>query len=106
MLYLFITDKSQAVLPYKQHTQSAQDYNFGCYTGILFNISINDLLFFVALAFLYNFGDNNTLSAFATTVLRLNKILESQSEVVIDWFKKNKMVVNLDKFQANKYYNK
>ena len=28
------------------------------------------------------------------------KILESESEVVIDWFKKNRMVVNPDKFQA------
>ena len=28
------------------------------------------------------------------------KILESESEVVIDWFKKNRMVVNQDKFQA------
>ena len=28
------------------------------------------------------------------------KILKSESEVVIDWFKKNRMVVNPDKFQA------
>ena len=42
----------------------------------------------MALASLYNFADDNTL------------ILESESEIVIDWFKKNKMVVNPDKFQA------
>ena len=52
------------------------------------------------LASLYNFADDNTLSAFATTVSELIKILESESEVVIDWFKINKMVVNPDKFQA------
>ena len=40
------------------------------------------------------------IAAFVTAVLRLIKILESKSEVVIDWFKKNKMVVNPDKFQA------
>ena len=68
---------------------------------ILFNQSINDFFLFVALACFYNFKDDNTLSAFATTVSRLIKIIESESEVVIDWFKKNKMVVNLDKFQAN-----
>ena len=67
---------------------------------ILFNLSINDLFFFVVLASLYNFADDNTLSAFTTTVSRLIKILESESEVVIDWFKKSKMVVNPDKFQA------
>ena len=54
----------------------------------------------MALASIYNFADDNTLSAFATTVSRLIKILESESEVVIDWFKKNKMVVNRDTFQA------
>ena len=39
-------------------------------------------------------------SAFADTVSGLTKILESESEVVIDWFKKNKMVVYSDKFQV------
>ena len=42
----------------------------------------------------------HTLSAFAPTVSRLIIVLESESEVVFDWFKKNKMVVNQDKFQA------
>ena len=54
----------------------------------------------MVLASLYNFADDNTLSAFATIVSELIKILESESEVVIDWFKINKMVVNPDKFQA------
>ena len=54
----------------------------------------------MALASLYNFSDESALSAFSTTVSRLIKILESESEDVIDWFKKNKMVVNSDKFQA------
>ena len=67
---------------------------------IFFNLSINNLFFFVVLTSLYNFADDNTLSAFATTVSELIKILESESEVVIDWFKINKMVVNPDKFQA------
>ena len=40
------------------------------------------------------------LSTFATTISRLIKILEFVSDVVIDWFKKNEMVVNSDKFQA------
>ena len=39
-------------------------------------------------------------SAFANTVSGLTKILESESKVVIDWFKKNKMVVYSDKFQV------
>ena len=44
--------------------------------------------------------DDNTLFAFATTASRLIKIFESESEVIIDWFKKNMMVVSTGKFQA------
>ena len=54
----------------------------------------------MALASLYDFIDDNTLSVFATTFSRLIKIFESEHEVVIDWFKKNRMVVNPDKFQT------
>ena len=39
-------------------------------------------------------------SAFAPTISRLITILEFVSEVVLGWFKKNKMVANPDKFQA------
>ena len=48
----------------------------------------------------YNFVDDNTLFTLATTASRLIKIFESESEVIIDWFKKNMMVVSTDKFQA------
>ena len=67
---------------------------------ILFNLSINYLFFFVVLPSLYNSANDNTLSGFATTVSILIKILEPKSEVVVDWFKKNKMVANSDKFQV------
>ena len=40
------------------------------------------------------------MSPLNATVPGLIKTLESESEVVIIWFKKNKMVVNPDKFQA------
>ena len=67
---------------------------------ILFNLSINDLFLFVTLASLYNFADDNTLSAFATIGSELIAMLEPESEVVLDSSKKYKMVVNSDKFQA------
>ena len=90
---------------YEQQTQPAQDYNFGCPTRIHFEVDYfqpinNDLFYFVSLSSLYNFADNNTLSAFTTTVSTLIKILGSESEIAIDWFKENKMVVNPHKFQA------
>ena len=67
---------------------------------ILFNLTVNYFFFLVALASRYSFADNDTLFALATTVSRLIKSLESKSEVAIDWFNRNKMVLNPDKFQA------
>ena len=67
---------------------------------IFFNLSINDLFFFVSDVLLHNFADDNTLCAFAETILELIDILQPGSEIVIDWFKNNKMIANADKFQA------
>ena len=66
----------------------------------LFNLSINDLFFFILIASVHNFADDNTLSAFAENVSKLINILQSESEVITDWFKKNQMIVNPDKFQV------
>lgn len=52
----------------------------------------------MALASLYNFADDNNLSAVVAIVSRFIKTLETESEVIIDWFKKNKTVANPDKF--------
>ena len=58
---------------------------------LFFNLSINDLFFFVSDVSLHNFADDSTLSAIAETVLELIDILQSGSKIVIDWFKSNKM---------------
>ena len=102
--YSYLTNRRQCVRINNTHSQ-LETIISGAPQGsilgpILFNLSINDLFFFVVLASLYNFADDNTLSACAATVSELIKILESESEVVIDWFKIKKMVVNPDKFQA------
>ena len=47
-----------------------------------------------------NFADDNTLSAWGVTVSKLIDTLESESNIAIDWFRKNKMIINQDKFQA------
>ena len=49
---------------------------------------------------MYNFADDNSLSAIAKTVAELKNTLQSESEIVINWFKNNKMIVNTEKFQA------
>ena len=67
---------------------------------ILFNCFFNDFFYFIKQATVHNFADDNTLSAFAYSIQELIKILESESEIAIKWFKDNKMIVNPDKFQA------
>ena len=49
---------------------------------------------------MHNFADDNSLSAVAKTVTELKNTLQSESEVITNWFKNNKMIVNQEKFQA------
>ena len=68
---------------------------------ILFNIFFNDFFYFILVASAHNFADDNTFSSFAkTTIENLISILESESEIAINWFKNNHMIVNPGKFQA------
>ena len=47
-----------------------------------------------------NFADGNSLYVIARTVAELKNTLPCESEVVIDWFKNNKIIFNPEKFQA------
>ena len=67
---------------------------------ILFSIFINDLLLLISSSELLNSADDNTISAAENTSEELMSTLEKESQVVIDWFVSNKMIVNSDKFQA------
>ena len=50
-------------------------------------------------ATVHNFADDNTLSSFAKTFDKLKEILESESECAVEWFTRNGMFVNPDKFK-------
>ena len=65
---------------------------------LLFDFSIKTLFFFIECSSIHNFADDNTLSARANT--DLINTLEPDSNVAIEWFKMNKMMVNPNKFQA------
>jgi hypothetical protein len=67
---------------------------------ILFNLFINDLTYFFESSDLFNYADDNTISAFANSIRELINTLESESEVAIQWFIDNQTMVNPDKFQA------
>ena len=63
-------------------------------------ININDLFLWIDEADLYNFADDNTLSALANSIPELIRILENKSEKAIKWFDENDMSPNAKKFQG------
>ena len=67
---------------------------------ILFSTFINGLLLLISSSELLNSADDNTVSAAENTSEEFMSTLEKESQVVIDWFASNKMIVNSDKFQA------
>ena len=67
---------------------------------ILFNCLLNDFYYFIENANVHNFADGNTLTTFAQNVWNLISVLESESNIVIDWFETNKMIVNSGTFQS------
>ena len=56
---------------------------------ILFNIFLNDLIFFINKSDHSNYADDNTISAYPNSISELINILESESEIAIKWFKDN-----------------
>ena len=67
---------------------------------ILFNCFFNDFWYSIENANVHNFADDNTLTTFAQNVRNLISVLESDSNIAIDWFETNKMIVNPGKFQS------
>ena len=67
---------------------------------ILFNIFLNDLLTTLENSEIHNFADNNTISSISKEKQALLTTLEKDSEKAIDWFRRNNMIVNPEKFQS------
>ena len=68
---------------------------------ILFNCFFNEFYYFVKKADVHNFADDNTLTTFAQNARTLISLLESENNIAIDWFEKNKMIASPGKFQSN-----
>ena len=67
---------------------------------LLFNVFINDIFYFVKKGTLYNYADDNTLSYGHPHFNVLTSVLESESNVLINLLKVNKMQANPDKFKV------
>ena len=67
---------------------------------VLFNIFINNLIGFIKKSSLYCFADDNTITDFEKDITLLKETLQNETEIAIQWFKDNLMIVNCGKFQA------
>ena len=67
---------------------------------ILFNCFFNDFYYFIKNTNVHNFADDNKLTNFAQNIQTLISVLESESNIAIDWFERNKIIVNPGKFQS------
>jgi hypothetical protein len=67
---------------------------------LLFNVFINDIFLFVKNESLYNYADDNTLSFCSPEFDLLISTLKSESKILIEWFRVNKMQANPDTFQV------
>jgi hypothetical protein len=67
---------------------------------LLFDVFINDIFFWVNNGSLYYYADDNTLSFYSPDFDLLISTLESQSKILIGWFRVNKIKANPYKFQV------
>ena len=65
-----------------------------------FDIFMNDHIGFIKKSSIYNFADDNTITAFEKDTASLRKTLQIEAEIAIEWFKDNFMIVEPGKFQA------
>jgi len=61
---------------------------------------MNDIYTSITRASLYNYADDNTLSAVGTTKQEVTECLSQESLAAVDWFHDNMMEANPIKFQA------
>ena len=64
---------------------------------LLFNLFINDIFFFIDKSYIANYADDNTQYATGKNLDELLRLLEKETNVVLNWFKLNEMKSNDDK---------
>ena len=100
----YLSDRKQCV-QIGNHQSTFQNIIKGVLQGsilgpLLFNIFLNDIFYFIKEGKLFNYADDNTLSFAHPVFATLIEILERESGNLIEWFTRNQMKANPDKFQA------
>ena len=66
---------------------------------LLFNIFLNDMLWFVEKTDICNFADDSTIHSWAKSVNDVIENLQSNVKIALKWFKDNQMMPKTGKFQ-------
>ena len=64
---------------------------------LLFNVFINDIFYFVNKTNIANYADDNSIYSVGDNVIDLLKTLETETNLVLNWFRMNEMISNDDK---------
>ena len=67
---------------------------------LLFNIFVNDFLYFNFQSKIYNYADDNTLSCTDVNLDNLKEKLQADCLIAMQWFTDNSMKANANKFQV------
>ena len=67
---------------------------------VLFNIFMNDLFLFIERCSLYNYADDNSLSARSACLSEVISSIQHDGNISTKWFTDNGMAANPDKFQC------
>ena len=104
LLDSYLSDRSQQIR-LGPHTSTWERIFKGIPQGsilgpLLFNVFINDIFYFVVYSIIHNYADDNTLSYTHKDFNFLRNVLQEDSLILIQWFDRNFMEANPDKFQA------
>ena len=104
LVHSYLTKRRQRVKMGQTHSswlETQKGVPQGSILGpLIFNIFMNDIFYFIKHSTLYNYADDNTLSFNHKNIETLQTVIETESNILIDWFDFNQMQANPDKFQS------